>query len=517
MNQLKCVFLIVLQDSHCSKHSPSTPLTNSLQSHDFLSDTKPNLNRTTDYNTRSAAMMHEQNNKQTVGENSTNHSLDKRILIKTEPISEDTTSHYHSLPSPVEQRPPKPTSLIPGGKGSTGPPNKKRRRFSISASLTRRSSSYSDDAGDDLSLSAEDCISGVISTPHIRPLEEVDDVMTTPSPATTPTLIANKFRTKITRASSSSPKALANSSTRIGQETKNTVKGDLVQDLDDFTKVMEMVTKEQLAMERQATISTPRQQLKDPIQRQSPPRPILPPPPYYPSRGNSTNGGQRRHTPISQANYLTQQQQQQYPVTPVPRRMSLLDGPLEGRQLTRPHSLQMQKHPQQLTLSNVSPQVDSSQLLSPTLLSTPRTPGAMLGYVPMNTQPPHTPTTPLDHFSAISTQQLVQSPTQPGPFFPQNSYQITPNHSSPWPGTQRTQNSPQQTSHLPQLNPCLDTITSQKQMQGQAWGTNRPMSLPLPQFSNHYSVASSTTRESNVHRVPPTHLSTLSFNHHHTL
>lgn len=473
-------------------------------------------------------MMFDKSEEKSLGENSMNHGREKRTLIKTEPTSDDTTSHYHCMPSPVERRPPKPTSLLPGGKGTTGgPPKKKRRRFSLSVSLTPRSSSYSDDADDDLSLSAEDCISGVISTPPIKPLEEVDDVLTTPSPATTPTLIANKIRTRSTTRASASPptNALANSSLQIGPETKNTdknftVKGDLVQDLDDFTKVMEMVTKEQLAKERQTTCATPRQRMNDPLQRRSPPRPILSPPPYYPPgpRGPSINGGPRRNMPpISQMNYLTQQQ---YPVTPVPRRMSM---PLENRQqLTRPLSLPTHKHPQQLTLSEVSPQVDSSQLMSPTLLSTPRTPGATIGYTPMNTQPPRTPTTPLDHFSAITTQQLVKSPTQQGPFFPTPnngpSYQFTPNHSSPWPSQTQTQ---QTESRLPRVDP----ITSQKRppIPGQTWGTGRPMSLTLPHFSSRYSVANSTTPDSNVCCIPPptstphSNHTSLSYNHHHTL
>ncbi len=453
----------------------------------------------------------------------TNHHGPEKRSIKTEPISEDTISHFPCVSTPVEQRPPKPTSLIPGEKGSVAPPKKKRRRFSVTASLTPRSSSYSDDAGDDLSLSAEDCISGVISTPPIKPLEEGDDVLTTPSPATTPTLITNKAKSKsITRASLSPSNPLMNSTVQIGPDTKNTdkknfpVKGNLVQDLDDFTKVMEMVAKEQLAKERQATFSTPQQQMNDPSQRRSPPHPILSPPPYYPPpRGQSSNGGQYRHTPISQTNYLTQSQQQQYPVTPIPRKMSIMESPLENRQPTRPHSLQMSKHPQQLTLSDASPQVDSAQLMSPTLLSTPCTPGATLGYTPINTQPPHTPTTPLDHFSAISTHQLARSPSQHSPFFPQNngpSYQFTANHSSPWPQTHNS--SPQTESHLPCLDP---TITSQKRppIQGQVWRTGRPMSLALPHFS---SVSHSTHNSGNVCTpITLSNHSNLSYNHHHTL
>ena len=533
-----------LQDTHPFKHSPLSPLTNPIcphKPHDCSTDTKPNLNCSTDYNT---AMLYNMNGERLTGKTYNHSGLENRVLVKTEPGTEEATPHHCA--SPIENRPTKPTTLIPRGKNNTGPPRTKRRRYSISTSVTPLSSSYSDDAGDDLSLSAEDCISGVISTPHIKPLEEGDDILTTPSPATTPTLSRNKtnaHRTKSTSARATPSPPNPNALSRSGAESnsKLTVKGDLVQDLDEFTKIMEMVTKEQLAKERQATISTTQQQMNITSQRA---RRMTSPPPYYPPGAQPINGG----PPVSQTNYLMQPQFK-YPVTPVPRRVSLPDGTLENRPLARPHSLEMHKNPRPVALSGISPHVDSSELMSPALLSTPRTstpgypdhPGHYSVTAPehttMITQPPCTPTTPRGNFSAFSNQQLLKSPTQARPFFPQNgtSYQYQRKHSlpaglpnsTPWSQAQQTHNSPQQNEAcLPRVHPGLETITSHKRppTQGQAWvtgGQMREMSLTLPQFSNHYSVVDTTPVPNTG--LPPTPMlnyhnhSTLSYSRHHPL
>lgn len=50
-----------------------------------------------------------------------NHSgLENRVLVKTEPGTEEATPHHCA--SPIENRPTKPTTLIPRGKNNTGPP-----------------------------------------------------------------------------------------------------------------------------------------------------------------------------------------------------------------------------------------------------------------------------------------------------------------------------------------------------------------------------------------------------------
>ena len=509
------------------------------------------------------------------------------MSIKTEPRSGENTPQQCAR-SPVEHFPTKPTTLFPGGK-SNGPPKTKRRRYSIPTSISSgpRSSSYSDDAGDDLSLSAEDCISGVISTPPIKPLEEGDDVMTTPSPTTSIPLVGPKRNDTRSlhiknRVTPSPPieNAAPSQSSRVQTglvlpKTENTfpTKGDsLFQDLDDFTRVMEMVTKEQLAKERQASLDLTSSQY-------SPPKRMTPP--YYPSGSQPSNGGPPQaagHLPTTQSNYTMQQPQQQqqfkYPVTPVPRRVSTQQDPsMENRQQARPHSLlemQAHKHPRPMTLSGVSPQVESPQLMSPTFLATPQTPITTPGYpnpsthctmsVPdhqrMNSQPPHTPTTPLEHFSTFSlppAQQSTRSPTQSRPFFPPSSSSVGPypypphRHSSPagvpstiaptWPQTQQAAHShlssPQGSLNetlMARVNSNLEMITGQKRpplTQGQRWSMgshSNDMSLTMPPFSSQYS-GTGTTQDSLVSGLAPApplsyrNHSSLShpYNHHHSL
>ena len=519
--------------------------------------------------------------------------VESRVSIKTEPDSGENTPQQCAR-SPVEHFPTKPTTLFPGGK-STGPPKTKRRRYSIPTSLSSggpRSSSYSDDAGDDLSLSAEDCISGVISTPPIKPLEEGDDVMTTPSPTTNVPLAGPKrndarpihIKNRVTPSppiESAAPSQLSRAQTGppVSKNSENnfTPKGDsLFQDLDDFTRVMEMVTKEQLAKERQASLdlSTSQQLVND---RHSPPQRMTPP--YYPSvsqlpNASIPNGGPpqaTRHLPTTQSNYVMQQQQFKHPITPVPRRASTQEPVLENRHLPRPPSLldmQAHKHPRPMSLTGVSPQVESPQLMSPTILPTAQTPITTPGYpnpsthctmsVPdhphMSSQPPRTPTTPLEHFSTFSlqpTQQSTRSPTQSRPFFPPSSssvgsYPFPPHRlSSPsgvpnttWPAqTQQTHahlNSPQGSLNetlMARVNSNLEMITGQKRpppTQGQGWSLgaahSNEMSMSMPPFSSQYSGVG-TTRDSLVSGLAPApslsyhNHSTLphSYNHHHSL
>lgn len=430
---------------------------------------------------------------------------DDRVLVKTEPNSGENTPQPCTR-SPIETCT-KPSELSQANSSSTktvstknnfnaGPPKAKRRRYSIPTSLSTcppRSSSYSDDAGDDLSLSAEDCISGVISTPPIKPLEEEDRVITTPSPVTNPPLIGSKSistsnasnisgtRTDIvvpySRGGNSTavPTTYVSSTTNakvqqqhdcVSKNTDNTfaAKDDsLFQDLDDFTKVMEMVTKEQNAIERQASLTPQLQQQQsrsaqsnDVSQRHLPRPCVVSPPPYYLPTTQSSVGTPTqipRLPPTSQTSYHSSTMQPyRYPVTPVPRRMS------EGQQYLSdcmdfrhpPHqqtlhptidSGHIHKHPQSLRLPGLSSRIDHSmsQQMSPTIRPTLHTPITTPGYqdapsrcpistapapTGMNSQHPQTPTTPLEHFSAFTmppsqAPSHVQSPTQSHQFFPQ--------------------------------------------------------------------------------------------------
>ena len=439
-------------------------------------------------------------------------SYDDRVLVKTEPDSGENTPHPCTR-SPIETCA-KPSDLSQANSTSAktvstknifngGPPKAKRRRYSIPTSLSScppRSSSYSDDAGDDLSLSAEDCISGVISTPHIKPLEEEDRVITTPSPVTNPPPIGNKpvatssansvsgTRTDAvvpySRGSHSTAvpppsTAFVSATTKVQQRLDSISKStdttfapkdeSLFQDLDDFTKIMEMVTKEQIAIERQASL-TPQQQQQQQSRgaqsRDAPPRYfprpcIVSPPPYYPPATQSSAGTPTqipRLPPTSQTSYhASTVQPYRYPVTPVPRRMSegqqYLSDNMEFRHTSHQQTLhptvdsgRIHKHPQSLHLPGLSSRIVPQQLqqgvsMSPTIRPTPHTPIATRGFqdasshcpistatapapTGMNSQHPQTPTTPLEHFSAFTMPPSqvpphVQSPTQSRQFFPQ--------------------------------------------------------------------------------------------------
>ena len=245
------------------------------------------------------------------------------VSIKLEPETMENTHNCNQSPT---------DKVCVGLRAGKRTPDKPRR-FSFSkvdkssslSSLLGCSYGSSDDMGDDLKLSADDVISGVISTPLIKPLEE-GDVITTPSP---PSVVGGNRTGSNGRSNHSTPPTNPNSAggtpppTSSTNQTSTTVtpvstansnggrataagssssKDSLKQDLDDFSKVMVQVEQEIMHA------SYPPQLIPQPstdVYRTSvapshigapPPQHTISPPPYYPPN--------RAHHQHSQAQIL---------------------------------------------------------------------------------------------------------------------------------------------------------------------------------------------------------------------
>ena len=350
--------------------------------------------------------------------------------------------------------------------------SKKKRRLSLKGSDLTPSSlkgcsftgSCSDDLENDLKLSADDVISGVISTPLIKPLEEGENMITTPSPPLSAS--APKNEPTSSSSSSSTPSSSYPSASTCNNSFQDTGAGrvapattsstglppnySLKQDLDEFTKVMAQVTKEEIAKEWRKSYSSTQLLQDDPYRAPQPPdmtaqAHLVSPPPYH----TTATTARPQQPMVSQppGHYFpTTSHPSQHPI-PMPRHSSDMSSfsvqpyhvPSATHQYSQlPHMLSqveptsattlsttfppqllqrrsvdhIQKHPQLQHLSAISPQVQHPQPV--VMSSTVHTP-ISTQHIPMFPDPsshtittptgtlnvPRTPTTPLEHFASF--------------------------------------------------------------------------------------------------------------------
>ena len=298
------------------------------------------------------------------------------ICVKKEPTSEEYTSS--SSPSCK--------TLLAKNESSKCRSDELKRRLTLplkvgnSATNSSKWTSLSsgEDARDDLKLTAYDVIAGVISTPLIKPLEpEADNGTSSPLKLT-----GNKLPT-----SSTTPTATPTTISAATPElSKNKEQHSLVQDLDEFSKVMHQVTQEQRAKERRDSLASELETYpchsRDPC--------LLSPPPYI-----STG-------PIENTTFYRQKYP---PIQTVPPSQS------QDRCFHQSSANVMESKPRMLLPSPTRCVLNEAQ---PPLLSNTKV-------------PQQTPTTPLEHFPSF--------PSPPGTHLPhptsQSPAQGCPPHSSP--------------------------------------------------------------------------------------
>lgn len=431
-----------------------------------------------------------------------------KVFIKKEPDTLDTGGHRTCNRSPT-------TPTVSGRRLSlTGREGKKAQRLPTSQKTNSdklmRSFSMSDDLEDDLKLSAADCMGGVISTPPIKPLEEGDDPITTPSPPTSAGVLGSSkssgsvgSRSGLTAESISTAHSTANttghvtnqvtSPTNTGQAelAKKSQSGSvkdsnasLMQELHDFSKILDEVAMEQRANEERFTLSQPPTDVYEgtPQSQQATrhvPRPthLISPPPYYAATTQKPSS-QQYYSPTGQPTYSgtpsvphgasSVQDPSLYIGVDYRRSLSHQQPHMTSAQVDpatfapRPdqiHSDHLQRHAQLQHNTAGSPQVQQapplgqsrSVLVSPPVrLPLPHTPisshmppfpDPVISSVTTPTMPPpHTPTTPLEHFSTFSVPHQqhpsqLHSPTHPGYVPSQASVGTVPISSTAFPFT----------------------------------------------------------------------------------
>lgn len=202
----------------------------------------------------------------------------------------------------------------------------------------------SEDTRDDLKLTAYDVIAGVISTHPIKPLEP-EAVESSNAHSTSP---ASTVVTKLSSVATPTPPPTLSVSTPSKEHHHS-----LVQDLDEFTKVMHQVTQEQIAKERRDSLASEFEAVYDSH--------MLSPPPYNAAVGR----------PVSLKLQSRNFYQQGYTLSPSQPQVK---KPFQPRTVMKPKSQPIL--PSTCMLSDPSPSSCSNQV-------------------------PHTPTTPLEHFSTF--------------------------------------------------------------------------------------------------------------------
>lgn len=423
-----------------------------------------------------------------------------KIYIKKEPDSLDTGGHR-----PCSRSPTMPT--VSGRRLSlTGKEGKKSQRLpashKTSSDKLMRSFSMSDDLEDDLKLSAADCMGGVISTPPIKPLEEGDDPITTPSPPTSAGLLgssksgssvgsrsgmsgdnaASVTGTSTTTHSTSSTSnatgqvtsqvtSPTNSQTELAKKPPNgNVNASLMQELSDFSKIMDEVAMEQRANEERLTLNQPPADIFQgtqshdivPTPHVARPTHLISPPPYYAATTQKPGSQQYYNHPASQpvftgthsvphgaqdpSLYIGMDYRQSLSHQQQHMASAQVDPATFAPRPDQVHSEHLQRHTQLQHNSAGSPQVQQvpplgqarSVLVSPPvrlpLAQTPISshmppfPDPVVSSVTTPTMPPpHTPTTPLEHFNTFpaphqhpTPPSQIHSPTHPG-YVPQQA------------------------------------------------------------------------------------------------
>lgn len=345
---------------------------------------------------------------------------DTDVLIKKEPDSDD------NLSSPSKVGP-----ELAAFNTTTESLELKRRLSQTTAKTDVRkwgSLNGSEDSQDELRLTAYDVIAGVISTPPIEPLEQDTDISHIIAP-----------RNGVPLPSSSSSKAgespitpttsiITSTTTSVALPAKN--KKDqqtLDQDLDEFSKVYDLVTQEQKAKERRHSLANELEPAVYP--RQRPAHLLDPPPPYL------TMGQPGPLQLSSQNNYY----QHKY--------MQLQTPPPSQSQVNSAYQPK-----------NVKPQL----ILSSACVAGSPTSGA--NHIPA------TPTTPLEHFTNFQSSSPHAPPPPPYSSTAVGySYNHEPVHQTVatsstgkrWPLSSQQQDSPKETI-LAHISSHVVALTGQK-------------------------------------------------------
>ena len=421
-----------------------------------------------------------------------------KIFIKKEPENFETGGHRQCNRSPT-------TSTASGRRLSlTGKDGKRTQRLSTSQKTSSdkmmRSFSISEDLEDDLKLSAADCMGGVISTPPIKPLEEGDDIITTPSPPTSAGLLGSSksgssvgsrngsAAENISFTGTSTTSNMTTSTTNAGQVTSHVTghmtspsntgqteltkkpggsvkdtNASLMQELNDFSKILDEVAMEQRANEERLVLNQPQTdvfrgaQSRDIVAPPHVARPthLMSPPPYYaattpkqvsqqffnpagqPSFAGTPHGASpvQDPSPFIRVDYRQSLAHQQHmtsaqvdPTTFAPRPDQLRSDHLQCHPHISAASPQLHQQPPALGQTRpvlVSPTVRRPLPHTPISSHIPPFPDPTVSSVTTPTMPPHTPTTPLEHFNTFPPPpSQIHSPTHP-------QFVATPNGSVP--------------------------------------------------------------------------------------
>ena len=176
--------------------------------------------------------------------NTSKHCSDGQTAAQT---NEDVTSKatLQIVKKEPEEPPSPPSGIIPEAVSHTKSECQNQQRSSQSTrtdvSKWTSAPTTTEDTRDELTLTAYDVIAGVISTHPIQPLEKDSDVATSQSSSAKQSLTT--FSTSITTTTTSSSSSVPPIKSKKDQHT-------LVQDLDEFSKVMDQVAQEQIAKER---------------------------------------------------------------------------------------------------------------------------------------------------------------------------------------------------------------------------------------------------------------------------
>lgn len=292
------------------------------------------------------------------GDNNTVKTLiDADTLVKREPETDD----QHSSPTRV------------GAEFTYGRGLELKRRLSQpkkTDSAKWSSLNGAEDTRDELKLTAYDVIAGVINTHPIQPLEQDSDSPLThsASPSSGIKLRDGNIHsvTAIASASATTITSLPVPPPSNSTLTKNKDQHSLVQDLDEFSKVMHQVTQEQIAKERRLSFGTELE------------------PPVYPNHSRTS----RHLLP---------------PYFPM------------GQSCSVERNGDYYKYTQQAPLPQVDSVYQPKSVTKPQVLSDP--PVSNGSHIPV------TPTTPLEHFSNFHpppspphlTLTASHSPVHPGP------------------------------------------------------------------------------------------------------
>lgn len=284
----------------------------------------------------------------------TDNGLSKVNVIPAELIKreqEDVDDVTLSSPAKEDSDPP---SFISNSTGHGEPKRIVSQSLKADKTCNWNSLNGTEDARDELKLTAYDVISGVISTPPIQPLEQdADAACTRSSPISKPGDSHPNGHTVTTTATITATIPAAHTNT-LTDKKKDQL--SLVKDLDEFSKVMHQVTQEQRAKER-----IRRDSLASEMELGS----------YSSSQSHST---------------LLMNQSPPFAMRPLPSHQG------NKNYFQQQKYAQHQAHPMQVQPKNIT----KPQGLTPACVrSEPSTSSATPSHIPA------TPTTPLEHFSAF--------------------------------------------------------------------------------------------------------------------